>query len=276
MLHHPLQNVALTFLDFETTGLHPHRGDRVCEVALQRVVGASVELSLAALVNPGRPLSDQSFLVNGISAADLAQAPAFTELAGTVRAALAGAVLVAHNAPFDLEFFHAELALAGQPPLLVPAIDTLMLARRLFPKRPSHSLGALAAALGLPPPSHRAMDDVLTLRVVFADLAAQLAELGIVSLGDVLRYARGFNPGELEPPAPQLIETALREGRLLRVVYRSRTLPEPTPRVIRPIEIVKQRGVLFLRAYCYLRHDLRVFLIDKLLEIEPATELRVD
>ena len=58
MLHNPLQNVPLTFLDFETTGLHPHRGDRVCEVALQRVVGASVELSLAALVNPGRALSD--------------------------------------------------------------------------------------------------------------------------------------------------------------------------------------------------------------------------
>lgn len=276
MLHEPLQNVPLVFLDFETTGLHPHRGDRVCEVALQRVVGATVELSLAALVNPGRLLSEQSFLVNGISAADLAGAPLFADLAGTLRTALAGGVLVAHNAPFDLEFLHTELALAGQPPLVVPALDTLALARRLFPKRPSHSLGALTHALGLPPPSHRAMDDVLALRAVFADLAAQLAERGIVSLGDVLRYARGFDPGEIEPPPPAAIEAALRHGRLLRVVYRSRALSEPTPRVIRPIEVVKQRGLLFLRAYCYLRHDLRVFLIDKLLDVEPAPDLIIE
>jgi DNA polymerase-3 subunit epsilon len=272
MLDRPLQQIPLVFLDFETTGLHPHRGDRVCEVALQRVVGDTVELSFATLVDPERPLSAQSFSVNGIGAAELAGAPKFAEIAGQLSAALAGAVIVAHNAPFDLEFLQAELALAGHPQLLIPTIDTLTIARRLLPKRSSHSLGALALALGAQPPSHRAMDDVLALRAVFADLTAQLAEQGVTTLGDLLRYARGFNPGDPEPLPPPAIADALRDGQLLRVVYRSRTLPEPTARLIRPIEIVKQREALFLRAYCYLRQDLRVFLIDKLIEIELAAE----
>jgi DNA polymerase-3 subunit epsilon len=272
MLELPLSSIPVAFLDFETTGLSPRRGDRVCEVALQRVGGRIVEASFTTLVDPQRPLSPRSFAVNRITPEMLAGAPSFSEVAGSIRAALAGSAIVAHNAPFDLEFLHAELALAGQPPLVVPTIDTLAIARRLFPRRPSHSLAALATALGSPPPSHRAMDDVLALRVVFDDLAAQLAALGITTLGDVLRFARGLRPGDPEPAAPDAIAAALREGRLLRIVYASRSMPEPTERLIRPIEIANENGVLFLRAYCYLREDLRAFVIEKITQIDVLEE----
>jgi DNA polymerase III subunit epsilon len=264
----PLPAVPLAFLDFETTGLYPHRGDRICELAVQRVVGSIVEVNLATLVDPQRPLSERSFAINGIGPAQLAGAPTFAAVAGALRAALAGAVIVAHNAPFDLEFLHAELTLAAQPPLVVPAIDTLTIARRLFPTRSSHSLAALATAVGHPPPSHRAMDDVLALRAVFDDMAERLAIQGITKLGELLRYARGFHLADAEPEAPAPIVDALRDGRLLRIVYISKSLPQPTERLIRPLEIVSQHGVLFLRAYCYLREDLRAFLIEKITTIE--------
>jgi len=270
MIDLPLSAIPLAFLDFETTGLSPRRGDRVCEVALLRVVGSAVETSYTTLINPQRPLSARSFAVNQISAEQLDAAPIFVAVAAGLRAALVDTVIVAHNAPFDLEFLHAELALAGQPPLLVPAIDTLAIARRLFPKRQSHSLAALATALGSPPPSHRAMDDVLALRVVFDDMAAQLATLGITKLGDLLRFARGLRPGDPEPLAPAAIAEALRDGKLLKIVYASRSLPEPTERLIRPIEITSENGVLFLRAYCYMREDLRAFVIAKMSMIEIA------
>lgn len=270
MLDRRLQQIPLVFLDFETTGLYPYRGDRVCELALQRVVGDSVELSFSTLVNPGRPLSAQSFSVNQISAEELAGAPAFAAVAEALRGALEGGVMVAHNAPFDREFLHAEMTLAGLPLPLFPTIDTLTLARRVYPKRQSHSLHALALALDASPPSHRAMDDVRALRAVFDDLVAHVADQGITTVGELLHYGRGFNLGEAEPASPAPIADALRTGRLLRVVYSSRALPEPTARVIRPIEIIKQREALFLRAYCYLRQDLRMFLIDKLTEIEMA------
>ena len=126
MLDLPLSAIPLTFLDFETTGLWPHRGDRVCEVALQRVVAGVVETSFTTLVDPQRPLSARSLAVNQISAEQLANAPTFAAIAGSLRAAMADTVIIAHNAPFDLEFLHAELALACQPPLLVHVIDTCM------------------------------------------------------------------------------------------------------------------------------------------------------
>ena len=268
MLDLPLTTIPFACLDFETTGLSPRRGDRVCEVALQRVVGGIVATSYTTLVDPQRPLSERSFAINQISAKQLADAPTFSAIAGSLRTTLADAVIVAHNAPFDLEFLHAELALAGQPPLLALAIDTLAIARRLFPKRQSHSLAALATALGHPPPSHRAMDDVLTLRVVFEDMTTHLAALGITKLGDLLRYTRGLRPGDPEPIAPTSITEALRANKLLKIVYASRSLPEPTERLIRPIEITSENGVLFLRAYCYLREDLRAFVIAKMSAIE--------
>ena len=87
--------------------------------------------------------------MHGIGWEDVADAPEFGAVWAELAALTADAdYLVAHNAPFDLEFLHAELALAGQPPLLATAIDTLVIARRLFPKRQSHSLAALAIALG--------------------------------------------------------------------------------------------------------------------------------
>src|SRR5262245_46955971 len=125
MLDLPLHAVPLVFLDLETTGLYPHQGDRICEVALQRVFGGVVEASLDRLVDPRRSLSPQSFRINGITAEHLAGAPTFAEIAGMLLTALDGAALVAHNAPFDLEFLFVELALAGRPPLAIPAIDTL-------------------------------------------------------------------------------------------------------------------------------------------------------
>jgi len=221
-------------------------------------------------VNPQRPLSARSFAVNQISAEQLAQAPTFSTIAGSLRAALADTVIVAHNAPFDLEFLHAELALAGQPPLRVPSIDTLAIARRLFPKRQSHSLAALATALGSPPPSHRAMDDVLALRVVFDHMSMLLAALGITKLGELLRYTRGLRPDDPEPIAPPAIVEALRDGKLLKIAYTSRNTPAPIERLIRPIEITSENGVLFLRAYCYLREDLRAFVLAKISRLEIA------
>lgn len=270
MLELSLQQTPFVLIDFETTGLYPHRGDRVCEVALLRLRGTNDDLRYESLIDPECALSEQAFNVNHIGPADLAGAPRFAAVADLLRVLCAGSVLVAHNAPFDMEFLHAELARAQLPPFELPVIDTLVLARRLFPRRASHSLRALALNLGAEPPSHRAMDDVLALQVVFADMLVRLESLGIHSLGALLRYSRGFNADEPAPALPPLIELALHEGQLLRVVYRSRSLPDHTERVIRPIAIVKQHNTLFLQAYCYLRHDLRAFALDKLTALALA------
>ena len=272
MLDLPLRTAPLVFFDFETTGLYPYRGDRVCEVALLRMRNGAEDLRYTTLIDPERPLSERSFQVNQISAEELNGAPRFAEMAGMLRALCAGSALVAHNALFDSEFLRSELLRAGLPPFDMPVIDTLAIARRLYPRRSSHSLRSLALTLGADPPSHRAMDDVLALRVVFAAMTEQLVEAGVTTLGGLLSYARGFAHGENAPSVDPLIHTALREGRMLRVRYSSRALPEPTERVIRPIELFRQGNTLFLQSYCYFRHDLRAFVANKLEVLELTDE----
>lgn len=233
-----------------------------------RVRGGAVEARLETLINPQRPLSEHAFVINGIGPEQLANAPDFAAVADELVAQLTGVVVVAHNVLFDLEFLHVELGRLGRVLPDIPTIDTLALARHVIPKRRSYSLAELAAALGASPPAHRAMADVVALRAVFDDLAERLAQLAVVTGADVLRYARGFAPGDPEPAPPPLIAKALHDRRLLRIVYDSYSFPNPVERVIKPLEIAQLRGTLYLRAYCHLRDDLRAFALPKILEME--------
>lgn len=259
----PLAELPLLFLDLETTGLDLAAGHRVCEVGLLRERAGAEEGRLDCLVAPGRPLDPGAAAVNGLRDEDLAGAPPFAAVAGAVEAMADGAALVGHNLAFDLAFLGAELRAAGRRPPAGPFLDTLPLARRLL-RRPSYSLGSLAAELGLAPPAHRAMADVLALRGLFHHLRGLMEGLGVVTLGDALRLERGVLPGAPEPDAPEAIARALAEGRPLRIVYRSRSSPEPTTRTVRPIYLTRERGGVYLRAFCELRQNVRAFAVAKI------------
>jgi DNA polymerase III subunit epsilon len=263
----PLDAVPLLLFDVETTGLRPANGDRIVEIAMLRMRYATLEASFSSLVNPERASSPQAQAIHGIPANLLADAPHFADLADTVLAMLAGTVLVAHNAPFDVAFLETELALAGRPLPTNSVIDTLTLARRLL-SRPSYSLYALAGELNLAPPTHRALSDVFALQGVYRYLRELMGAHHIITLNDLLRFQRGVLPGQPEPVAPPIIGQALSEGRCLRIAYRSRSSPQPTERTIRPLELTSEHSGLFLRAYCFLRNDIRSFAINKIEQLE--------
>lgn len=267
-LDQPLAAVPLVFFDVETTGLLPSAGDRVVEVAALRVCGEVDEARFTSLVNPQHPVSPHAYAIHGIGPDQLASAPLFAEIAGKLSKLLAGAVFVAHNAPFDSAFLAHEFQLIGRPAPSLPVLDTLVLARRLLKDHPSHSLAALARDLSFDPPTHRAEDDVAALRKLFNHLANRLAREGIRSLGEVLRFQRGLRPGQPEPPVPPLIARALGEGLKLRIVYRSRGRPQPTERTILPIELTSESGGIYLRAFCDLRNEQRSFALTRIEQIE--------
>jgi DNA polymerase-3 subunit epsilon len=258
-----LAALPLLFLDLETTGLERSAGHRVAEVALLRERAGVEEGRLDALVNPGRALDPEAAAVNGLNDSELALAPPFAAVAPAVTALAADTVLVGHNVGFDLGFLNAELLAVGHARLSGPSIDTLILAKRLL-RRPSYSLGALAALFELPRPTHRAMADVLATRGLFHALLALLEPLGVRTLHDALRFERGLPPGTEEPEAPPLVAQALAEQRGLLIVYRSRSMPEPTARTIRPMYLTVERSGLFLKAFCELRQDVRSFAIAKI------------
>jgi exodeoxyribonuclease X len=97
------------------------------------------------LVKPPRPIKYFATRIHGISGEDVASAPAFANIRPEVCRALAGRVIVAHNARVDTGVLGRELGDWDSPEVF----DTLKLARRLLPGQPSYKLGALVKALSL-------------------------------------------------------------------------------------------------------------------------------
>lgn len=262
LLQLPLRDVPFVLFDVESTGLEPQQGDRICEVALMHWRGGVQQAAFQTLINPDRAISAGAYAVNHISAHQLADAPRFEDIADTLLEHLHGRVLVAHNAPFDFSFLNTELIRSGRPALNNPLIDTLQLART-FLNHDRYNLATLARSLGVDPPSHRAMADVIALRAVFAYLLERLRKLGIETLDDLLRAQRGLLPGQPEPKAPTDILLALREGKRLHITYHTGG-GEPVPRTILPLELQHTGGLPRLIAYCYLRNSQRTFYLDRI------------
>ncbi|NBD35645.1 MAG: hypothetical protein GVY30_06560, partial [Chloroflexi bacterium] len=183
----PLSKTTFAIFDVETTGLDPTYGHRICEVGCLRVRNG-VELErFEALVDPGRDVSPGAFRVNRITSEMLRGASPFDQIAGPLLAVLKDAVLVAHNAPFDLGFLVAELEIARQPIPNNPVIDTLALTRRAY-HLPRNSLSAVVAALDVKTtPTHRALSDV---QATWGVLERMLQDLkrrrGITTLGQLI------------------------------------------------------------------------------------------
>ncbi|MDC8786525.1 3'-5' exonuclease [Roseateles koreensis] len=176
-----MQTIAV--IDFETSGLAPGGGGRATEIAAVLVRDGRIEGSFSSLMKTGvwvPPFIEQ---LTGISNEMLEQAPAAEEVMRQMAVFTQGCAMVAHNAPFDRGFWHAEMALAGCDP--DPAHEfacTVLLARRLYPEAPSCKLGMLAQFHHLPDSgrAHRALADAMTtahlLLRIQQDVAAQFAD----------------------------------------------------------------------------------------------------
>lgn len=270
LLLQPLAAVPFVLLDIESTGLDFHNGDRICEIALMRWQNGTAQHTWETLVNPRRPISPGAYAVNRIDADALKRAPTFAQVCDPLLRFIDGAVLVAHNAPFDIASLDAELVPLGRPAIANPLVDTLQLARA-FLNRDRYNLGSLADLVGAPRPSHRAMSDVVALRDVFAYLLNRLRMLGVATLEDLLRAQRGLLPGQPEPSAPAALLQALREGRRLHISYRTGG-GEPIPRMILPMELQQTGNSTRIVAFCYLRNGQRTFYLDRISDIALADD----
>jgi DNA polymerase III epsilon subunit family exonuclease len=138
-----LRTAAFVVVDVETTGLDP-AAERICEVGAIKSVGGRETDRFHSLVQPGCPVSEGARAKHRITDDMLREAPPFEKIAADLRRFLAGTILVAQNAEFDLAFLNAEFGRAGMSRLAVPAIDTIVLARRVKPGLSTYNLDSLA------------------------------------------------------------------------------------------------------------------------------------
>jgi DNA polymerase-3 subunit alpha (Gram-positive type) len=137
------RTATFVVVDVETTGLEPER-QRVCEVGAIRLVGGQEKGRFHSLVQPGIPMPDGARAAHGITDEMLKDAPPFGRIAADLRQFMAGSILVAQNAEFDVSFLNAEFLRAGMTKLAMPAVDTILLARKAKPGLPTYNLDTLA------------------------------------------------------------------------------------------------------------------------------------
>lgn len=270
-----LGNVTFAVVDVETTGLDPERGHRVCEIAVLRYRGGKVLESFESLVNPQRSISSGASAVNKLSDWHVATAPVFAQVAERAQTLMDGAVIVAHNASFDLGFLAMEWRRLRWPPRLGFTVDTLALARNTYAFR-HNTLSDVARALRVRVErEHRAMGDVWTTARVFERMLIDLQRRNVVTLADLLDV-QGGNVLWPEAPThelPPILEQALSEGRRLWLRYRSQQ-GRVSERWVEPLDVTGRGNSVYLAAYCLLRGEQRLFRMDRILEmhLEPGHE----
>ena len=184
-----LESALFVILDVETTGLSPEQGDRVCEVGAIKVkAGREIE-RYHTLIQPGIPIPEEARKIHKITDEMLKEAPGFAAIARPLREFLAGSVMIAQNAKFDLGFINAEFVRAGHGRLTIPAVDTVTLARRVRPGLSGYSLDRLAHHFQIPVESrHRALGDCEVTVRVFLECLKTLRQKGEVrSVEDLVK-----------------------------------------------------------------------------------------
>jgi len=162
----------LIFLDTETSGVDLNR-DFIIELACVRVnpdcntFEIMKEDIFHTYLNPDCDIHAGSQKVHGISKEFLKDKPSFDQIVDSFLDFIRDDILVAHNAPFDINFLNKELININKPTLSNEVIDTLIMARKLYPGS-QVGLDALRRRINMAPRGyHSALEDVMTLRSVY-------------------------------------------------------------------------------------------------------------
>ncbi|MEP1929701.1 MAG: 3'-5' exonuclease [Paracoccaceae bacterium] len=183
-----LRDLTYVVFDSETTGLHPEK-DEVVQIGAVRVVNCKCIAGevFESLVNPGIPIPIASTKVHRIDNDMVANAPDFSEVCGAFHGFARDAVIVAHNAPFDMAFLHRQSKEIG---LLFDhaVLDTVHLSAVVFGGSAEHTLDALCERLDViipPDMRHTAMGDAVATAEVFIRMLSILEARGICSFAEV-------------------------------------------------------------------------------------------
>ncbi len=172
--------------------------------------------------------------------------------------------MMAHNAFFDSGFLGRELTRSGFPTPGHEIIDTLPLARLVWPEAPDHRLDTLAAFLGLDlTDSHRALADSLRVRGLW--LAAQERS----ATRPRLVCYRIFDPSHDEP-APvgwEPLAQAITHGWRVRIEYAGGSRGD-LPREITPRRFLHKGGIAYVVAFCHVDHFEKSFRLDRVRRFE--------
>lgn len=153
-------NYTVAVIDFETTGLSPHYGDRTIEVGAVLVSNNQIVDRFQSLMNPRMKISSFIEEYTGITNRMLSTAPDIYDVMKKLKSFIARHHLVAHNASFDSKFLDAEFNRINHRRSNEFACS-MLIARRVYPDAPNHKLETLVRYKSLKTDGvhHRALAD---------------------------------------------------------------------------------------------------------------------
>ena len=181
-----LEDAAYVVVDLETTGLRPGSSG-ICEIGAVRLRGYEVEAEFQTLVDPGLPIAAGVSALTGLRTEQLRGAPGPGEAVRSFLAFADDAVLVAHNARFDLAFLDRETERLTVSRIGSAVVDTVRLARALLAGRVSgFGLAQLAWFLDTSErPCHRALPDARATAELLLTLIGLAQERGARTVADL-------------------------------------------------------------------------------------------
>lgn len=160
--------------DLETTGISP-RDDMIVEVGAVLFDGERAIQGYGVLVDPGIPIPPDASAVNGITDDMLRGKPKIADVLPEFAAFCGDLPLVAHNAPFDYKFLMEDVKLHKSASPRGVVLDTLPLARKVFPGLPNYKLWTLVRHFNFPSGTfHRAEEDSSYCGLLFAKIIETL------------------------------------------------------------------------------------------------------
>jgi DNA polymerase-3 subunit epsilon len=191
---------ASTFVvvDLETTGGAPDGGG-ITEIGAVKVRGGEVLGEFGTLVNPQERLPAFITVLTGITETMLVEAPTIDTVLPAFLEFAAGAVLVAHNAPYDTGFLKAACAKHGYVWPKPIVLDTAAIARRALvaDEVPNNKLSTLARHFhAATQPIHRALDDARATVDVLHGLIARLGSHKVHTIGETIEFVKAVSPSQ--------------------------------------------------------------------------------
>ena len=191
VIHSQAQSLDDTYVvfDLETTGFSPNV-NKIIEIGAVKVVNGSVTEKFSTFVNPDVPIPFRIEELTGINDDMVMEAPMIEEILPEFLKFCDGAVMVAHNAAFDMSFIEENCRRLGIWREFT-SVDTVALARVLLPQLGRFKLDTVAKALHVSLENHhRAVDDAGCTAEIFVKFVKMLKERDVFNLDEVNRLGR--------------------------------------------------------------------------------------
>lgn len=237
--------------DTETTGLNP-KEHTLIEIAAVKMQGSEILEEWTELIDPETPISAKISELTHITNEMVQGKRKLAQVLPDFRNFVGDAVLVAHNADFDLGFLRACANRIGMEPWENLVLDTLPLARKLYPTERNYRLGTLAKKFSVDLlNAHRALDDTVALAKVFQYMLKDVSQAGFKKTSELNDDGGEVNYTSVRPFHVTLMvqnQTGLKN--LYRLVSESHVKYfHRVPRVPRSL-IAKYRAGLLVGSAC--------------------------